>query len=106
MSYKPITQPFILGMAISDEALLHSVLAYAAMHNACYENDSMMQPSRMKRFVLSDPKFLYHQLQAVRLINKQLKEGNISDALISAVLVLVWRHVGSISGYSRKKGAK
>jgi hypothetical protein len=81
-------------MAIADEALLHSVLAYTLMYSTCLRTNSMMRPSQLHRFLATDLQFLHHELQAVRLINKKLKEGSISDAAIAAVMVLTMRHGG------------
>jgi Fungal specific transcription factor domain len=93
--YKNHSQKVILSMAIADEALLHSVLAYSMIHNFCFQSDT--EPSQVEklRYVESNPEILSHKTQAIRLINERLNNGVASEITIATVLVLLFHHVSS-----------
>jgi hypothetical protein len=89
------SQKTILSLAIPDEALLHSILAYSMIHKFCFQSDS--EPSQLAkvRFAESNPEGLANRTRAIHLIDKKLNGGVASETIIAAVLVLLLHHVSS-----------
>lgn len=92
-------QNLILKMAITDEALLHAIVAYSMIHRFCFGTGVLPSDTQKTEYATSNPEVLDHQTQVIHLVNKKLNSGEVDDVTIAAVLILLWHHV-SLSSVS------
>ena len=84
-------------MAITDEALLHAIVAYSMIHRFCFGTAVLPSNTEKIEYTRSNPEVLNHQTQVIHLVNKKLSSGEVDDVTIAAVLTLLWHHVSSSS---------
>lgn len=86
-------QNFILKMAITDEALLHAIVAYSMIHRFCFGTGVLPSDAEKIKYATSNPEVLDHQTKVIHLVNRKLTLGEVDDVTIAAVLILLWHHV-------------
>jgi hypothetical protein len=88
-----------MKMAITDEALLHAILAYAMIHKFCFGTGTPPSNFEKIEYVTTNHDVLGHQTQAMHLVNKKLTSREVDDVTIATVLILLWHHVGSLQRF-------
>jgi len=75
-SYKHHPQNTVLSIAVTDKALLHTILvSYSMIHKFCFETDPVPSHLEKIRLIKGNPEFFYHRIQAMYLANKKLTSG-------------------------------
>lgn len=88
-------QNSLLNMAVRDEALLHVIVSYSMIHKFCFGMSPLPSYFEKVHFATTNPEILSHQTQAIHLVNIKLRSGDVCDATIATVLILLWHYVGS-----------